>query len=264
MIEAVVDRPAALSLRWRAETSGQRRFTVARKVRESADIASFILAPVDGQAVEPFKAGQHLPVELAVPGQRGAVKRTYSISGPGGFAAYRISVKREAHGVASRFLHDEVEEGDVLHAGHPAGNFFVTRSQRPLVLASAGVGLTPMVAILHEAAADPGGWPIWYAHAARDGAHHALKREVEELVETGPSFRKHILYSRPRAEDRLGRDYDEEGRMTADTLLALNAGLEAHYMLCGPAAFLSDIRSGLEAAGVPGDQIHFETFGPIG
>ncbi|MEO0363166.1 MAG: pyridoxamine 5'-phosphate oxidase family protein, partial [Pseudomonadota bacterium] len=263
-IEAVVDRPAALSLRWSEEASGQRRFKVVGKIRESEDVASFRLAPVDGLPVEGFEAGQHLPIELVVPGRPGTVKRTYSLSGAPGAEDYRLSVKREPHGVASRFLHDAVAPGDVLYARRPSGEFVVPCSRCPLVLVSAGVGLTPMVAMLHAAAAEPGERPVWYAHAARDGARHALKEEVDALIKTKSVFKRHVVYSRPRAEDRLDRDYDAAGRLTAKTLLALNAGPEARYMLCGPAAFLSDIRSGLEAGGVPADQIHFETFGPTG
>ena len=261
-IETVVDRPAALSLRWTREEA-LRQFEVTRKVREAEGITSFYLAPVDGEPLAPFEPGQHLPIQLRFQDTAPA-KRTYSLSGAPGAAEYRLSIKREDRGLASRALHDAVEVGHVIEARPPSGDFVVGCSQCPLVLASAGVGLTPMVSMLHKAAEDGGDRPVWYAHGARDGEHHALADEVDALVASRPNLHRHIRFSSPRAEDRLGEDYDATGRVTAEALLALNAGPDAHYMLCGPAAFLADIQSGLTAAGVPEDHIHWETFGPAG
>ncbi|MEL7466129.1 MAG: pyridoxamine 5'-phosphate oxidase family protein [Pseudomonadota bacterium] len=261
-IEAVVERPGALSLRWTREEA-LRQFKVTRKVREADGVASFYLAPVDGGPLDPFEPGQHLPIQLRFQNAAPA-KRTYSLSGAPGAAEYRLTVKREDKGLVSRALHDAIEVGHVIEARPPSGDFVVGCSQCPLVLASAGVGLTPMVSMLHKAAADGGDRPVWYAHGARDGAHHALAEEVDALVASRPSLHRHIRFSSPRAEDSLGEDYDAPGRVTAEALLALNAGPDAHYMLCGPAAFIADIQSGLAAAGVPQDQIHWETFGPTG
>lgn len=261
-IDTVLERPGALSLRWTREEA-LRQFQVTRKVREAEGIASFYLAPVDGGLLAPFEPGQHLPIQLRF--QHAApAKRTYSLSGAPGAAEYRLTVKREDKGLVSRALHDAVEVGHVIEARPPSGDFVVGCSQCPLVLASAGVGLTPMVSMLHRAAEDGGDRPVWYAHGARDGSHHALAEEVDALIVSRPNLKRHIRFSSPRAEDRLGEDYDAEGRLTAEALLALNAGPDTHYMLCGPAAFLADIQSGLTSAGVPEDHIHWETFGPTG
>ncbi len=263
-VEAVVERPAALSLRWERDDSAVRRLAITRKVVEAEGVASFYLAPVDDQPLAPFEAGQHLPIELNVPGKAAKVRRTYSLSGAPTGETYRLTVKREPEGVASRFLHDGVDVGDVIETRRPSGDFVVSCGQCPLVFVSAGVGLTPMLAMLHTIAMEAGSRRAWFVHGTRDGAHHALREEVDRLLGTRPNFGKRVLYSRPRAEDRLGQDYDAEGRVTAEMLLALDAGPDAHYMLCGPPAFLADIRSGLEAAGVPAENVEFETFGPTG
>ena len=134
----------------------------------------------------------------------------------------------------------------------------------PLVLASAGVGLTPMLSMLNAAAAQQVIRPIWYVHGVRNGAQHAFKSEVDALVASRPNLAKHIQYSQPMDTETPGIDFDATGRITAQTLLDLNAGSGAHYLLCGPAQWIASLRTGLEAAGVPAHHIHFETFGPTG
>ncbi|MEM8796189.1 MAG: pyridoxamine 5'-phosphate oxidase family protein [Pseudomonadota bacterium] len=263
-IDAVVDRPQALSLRWSADNADLRDLVVTDKVVESDGITSFHLAAADGRALEPFEAGQHLPIELEIPGQKGKVRRSYSLSSAPFGETYRLSIKREARGLASQFMHDTVGVADRIQARRPSGEFVVPCSNCPLVLVSAGVGLTPMLSMLHAASYEVGKRPVWFVHGARNGTQHALKAEVADLVNRRPNFSAHILYSRPDEADRPGVDYHATGRVTAQTLLDLNAGPEARYMLCGPAKFLADIKNGLEAAGVPAQHIHFETFGPTG
>ncbi|UWQ19877.1 pyridoxamine 5'-phosphate oxidase family protein [Jannaschia sp. M317] len=262
-IDAVVDRPSAVSLRWAKQDHLSRRLKLAKRVQESADITSFYFVPADGRPLEPFEAGQHLPIEVQIPGQKGTTKRSYSLSGPPEDRRfYRISVKREDKGLVSRFLHDHLREGSLIEAQAPSGDFVIPCSNCPLVLVSAGVGLTPMLSMLHASADHER--PVWYVHGTRSGGDHALRREVAGLVSANPRAAQHIAYSRPKDDDIRGRHYHSEGRITADTLLGLQAGSQAHYMLCGPAAFLADIRNGLEARGVAPEQIHFETFGPTG
>ncbi|MCE3026671.1 pyridoxamine 5'-phosphate oxidase family protein [Salinicola sp. DM10] len=270
-IEQVVERPEALALRWQRETPAL-RLEVLEKRRESDLVTSFLLASADGGALPPFRAGQHLPLELSVPGQPGRVRRSYSLSGSPGDETYRISVKREAHGIASRFLHDRVAAGDCLTAHAPAGDFVLPAGQGPLVLISAGVGITPMLAMLYAAMAEGArgaARDIWFVHATRNGDAHAFRAEVEAAIRASAHSDAHrierrVFYSATRANDTLGQDYDAEGRLTAADLLALEAGEDAHYLLCGPAGFLADLSAGLEAHGVAADRIAFETFGPAG
>ncbi len=263
-IEAVIDRPAALSLRWSKDDGDLRDLVVTAKVKETDEITSFHLAPADGRALEPFRTGQHLPVELDIPGQSAPVGRSYSLSGAPGQGTYRLSIKRETHGLASRHLHDNVEVGDLIRARRPSGDFVIPDDRSPLVLVSAGVGLTPMVSMLHAALSNETSRLVWYVHGARNGAHHALKSEVDALAAKHPGVRTQVHYTRPRPNDQIGVDFQVEGRVTAEQLVQLNAGADAQYMLCGPVPFLTDLKVGLEAAGVASERIHFETFGPSG
>ncbi|SHH11600.1 pyridoxamine 5'-phosphate oxidase family protein [Cognatishimia maritima] len=263
-IDAVIDRPGAVPLRWVKLDHLSRRLKIAKKVRESDDITSFYLIPADDRPLDPFEAGQHLPIEVQIPGQRGTSKRSYSLSGPPQERRfYRLSVKREDKGLVSRFLHDGTREGSIIEAQKPAGDFVVPCSNCPLVLVSAGVGLTPMLSALWANVSQEER-DVWYVHGARNGTAHALRAEVKGLIEASPRLRKQVFYSQPGADDRQCLDYDVKGRITAESLLALGAGPDARYMLCGPAAFLSGLQRDLEAAGVPPANIHFETFGPVG
>lgn len=263
-IEAIIERPSAVSLRWASLDHFSRQLRVANKVRESEDITSFYLTPLDNRPLEPFKAGQHLQVEVQIPGQRGTSRRSYSLSGPPQDRRfYRISVKREDKGLVSRFLHDDCHEGSVIATQKPSGDFVVPYSDCPLVLVSAGVGLTPMLSALWANVRQQTK-TVWYVHTTRNGATHAFRDEVDGLVQANLKLRKHVVYSQPQPTDRLGVDYDTQGRITAEDLIALGAGPLAHYMLCGPAEFQSSIQRGLEVAGVPVDRIHQETFGPEG
>ncbi|WP_339948399.1 pyridoxamine 5'-phosphate oxidase family protein [uncultured Albimonas sp.] len=259
-IERVIERPGALSLRWRREGAARLRLRVTRKVRESAGIVSFHLAPQDGSPPPAFRPGQHLPVALEIPGRPGRVRRSYSLSGPG--PGLRISVKREGRGLASRFLHDAVAVGDVIEADLPAGEFALPGGDAPLVMAGAGVGVTPLLAMLHAAAAGDPGRPVRFAQGVRSGRDHAFKAEVAGLA--GPARVARVWFSAPDAQDRRAGGFDAEGRLSAADLLALAPSQDAEFLLCGPAAFLAQIRAGLEAGGVPASRIHVESFGPEG
>lgn len=263
-VEKVIDRPQALTLRWRDESAGLRSLRVVDKVEESDRIISFHLASPDGAALPPFEAGQHLPIELKVPGEPDRIKRTYSLSGSPRAGTYRLSVKREDRGIASTFLHSKIEVGDTIEARAPAGDLTLPAGEGAVVLVSGGVGVTPMVSMLQSAVADHPGRRIWFIHGTRDGRSHAFGAEVDALVGKHANVVRKIFYSAPRAADRAGTDFDAVGRITSEDLLALGAGKEAHYMLCGPAHFLADLRAGLESGGVPAIRIHSETFGPSG
>lgn len=263
-VEKVIDRPVALEIRWSEDSGGLRQLKVVDKVAESDRIISFHLASPDGVDLPSFEAGQHLPVELDIPSQPARIGRTYSLSGSPKAGIYRLSVKREDHGIASTFLHSKVRIGDIMEARLPAGDFTPPDDQGTLVLVSAGVGVTPMLSILHSVVADQPGRRIWFVHGTRDGQSHAFRAEVDALTGKHANITRKTFYSAPRETDVPGIDFDAAGRVTAEDLLALGAGADAHYMLCGPARFLGDLRAGLESAGVPPHHIHFETFGPSG
>lgn len=262
-VEKVVERPAALALRWH-DARESRTFRVTDKIAESDGITSFYLVPSDGGSPLPFLPGQYLPVTLDLPGQPHPIERNYSLSGPVDSTSYRISVKREATGLASRFLHDHLAIGDTIEARAPSGDFILPGGDTPLVLASAGVGVTPMLAMLYALAKMPSARRTWFLHGVRNGAEHAFLDEVRELARRANVVTLNMRYSAPRPEDLPLAPGMTRGRLTAADLIALGAGSDADFMLCGPAAFTAELGLGLAAHGVPPARIHQENFGPAG
>jgi ferredoxin-NADP reductase len=263
-LESAVVLRGALPLRFSGEAAAARSLRVVAKQQESADVVSLVFEARDGAPLPRFAAGQYLPIEVTLPGQQEPVQRTYSLSSGPDDRAYRISVKREPQGAVSRHLHDVVQAGHILASLPPSGDFRLDHEgQRPVVLVSAGIGVTPMVSMLRDLSHNSHR-RVLFVHGARDGAHHALQREVELLSERRPGIDLHVAYSRPRPEDAPGRDYHSEGRVDVCTLEKLLPGLDADYYLCGPNAFVAGLQSQLEAAGVRPEQIRFESFGPAG
>lgn len=254
----VLERPAALRLRWETDRKAARQLALIRKQPESETITSFYLAPADNRPLASFVPGQHLPIELRLSPHDAIARRSYSLSAAPNGQTYRLSVKREEQGLVSRIMHDHLKLGDVIEAHAPSGEFGLPPGADPVVLAGAGVGVTPLMAMLQQLAERNDGRRTWFLSGFRDGRAHAFAGEVETLAR--PNIRTQVYYSRPRHKDRIGHDYDVAGRISPQALLHLNAGAKAHYLLCGPAAFVVELKNGLEAAGVPPAQIHFETF----
>ena len=263
-IQEIVELPSAVPLRWDENAGYVRTLRLIEKTAESADVTSFVFEARDGGPLPAFEAGQHLPIELEMPGFEKTVSRTYSLSGTPKSERYRISVKREPKGLASRHLHDHMAVGGFVEARKPAGDFVLPCSKCPTVLISAGVGLTPMVAMLHDLAPQLDGPPVWFIHGARDGAHHPLAREVAALADGRPNTHVHVAYSRPRPEDKAGTDYDSAGRVDGALIKDLVGHLDAYYLLCGPVGFMAAVQADLESRGVPAERIRTESFGPVG
>jgi len=243
--------------------NGWRKFVVADKVRESSVITSFVLRPAEGGAVLRHKPGQYLTIRFGAPGET-QMKRNYSIScGPNG-ERYRITVKREVSGNGgSRFLHDQVQVGDVIEATPPAGEFFLSDApQRPVVLLSGGVGLTPMVSMLEKIVAHHPGLQTHYVHAALNSATHAMDHQVKALAAQHGRISVTTFYSEPQDGDELDRTHDVTGFITAEWLRENTPLQTADVFLCGPKPFLRALVSGLSASGVASGQIHYEFFGP--
>ena len=249
---------------------------VARVVRESETVRSLHLVPADGGGLPVWQAGQALPVRLCIPGRPEPVVRAYTVSSAPSDGTLRISIKREgpngpdaAPGFASGVLHDGVREGDLIEALAPRGAFTFDAAQaRPAVLLSAGIGITPMVAMLCHAVAE--GWrtrhfrPVWFFHVARDGRERAFFDEVLPLAAEAPpeAVRLHFALTRPGRQDLPGRDYQSLGRIGVDLLQRLMPFGGYEFYLCGPPGFVQDLYDGLRALDVPDTLIHAEAFGP--
>jgi ferredoxin-NADP reductase/MOSC domain-containing protein YiiM len=243
--------------------TGFRPFRVAEVRAESRDVASFVLAPQDGKPLAPHEPGQFLTLRLRRAGDDRPVLRSYSLSAPADAGRLRISVKREPDGVASAHLHARVSPGDVLEIGAPRGGFTLDpEGERPIVLASAGVGVTPVLAMLAALAQARSEREVWWLHGARCGAEHALAAEARAFVAALPGARAHVRYSRPSRDDVLGRDYHGAGHLEPQVLADLGVPLDADYYLCGPAGFMAALSAGLVAAGAAPERLHSESFGP--
>ena len=200
-----------------------RTFIVDRREPESAAITSFYLVPEDGAALPPFLPGQFLTFELRIPGQPKPVLRTYSLSDSPSPDTYRVSIKREpapadrpdlTPGLSSNYFHDEVAVGTKLRIGAPRGKFHLDPdSERPVVLLSGGVGLTPMISMMNTIVRSATRRPVWFIHGARNGREHAMGAHVRAMAAANDNVHAHIRYSQPEAGDIEGRDYDSRGRV---------------------------------------------------
>jgi ferredoxin-NADP reductase/MOSC domain-containing protein YiiM len=242
---------------------GFRPLKITASKMESAEIRSFELAAEDGTALPSAIAGQHILVRVRPAPDGDPVTRNYSLCGPVNGATYRIAVKDE-RGRASGFLHEHASVGQLLEASAPRGSFTLSDGPRPLVLLSAGVGVTPMLGMLHAVAATDAVAPrqVWWLHAARDGAHDAFASETRALLGKLAEAHRCVVYSRSAAGDRLGEEYDRQGRISEALLEEIAVPTEADFYLCGPPGFLAVLDAALRSRGVDGADIHIEAFGP--
>ena len=241
--------------------SGFRPMRVARKDSESATVTSLTLVPVDGKPLETPLPGQFLLLRLNAAGNAPALLRSYSLSGPQSQDSYRVSVKRLPQGRAGTFIETRLAVGDHLDASAPRGSFTLVTSQRPIVFLSAGIGATPLLAMLHAVAAARLRNEVWWIYGTKNGGEHPFAGEVQALLARLPGSHRHIRYSSPRPSDRPAIDFHAEGRLSAALVEELGAPRDADFYLCGPATFMQDLGAGLERWGVDGGRIHSEVFG---
>jgi ferredoxin-NADP reductase/MOSC domain-containing protein YiiM len=241
---------------------GFRTLAVTRIGRESETVISVHLADPGGGSVPAALPGQFLTLRLHPDPAGRPLLRSYSLSGPPGARDYRISVKREEHGAGSQFLHTRVRPGDLLEVAAARGTFTLRPGQAPVLLISAGVGATPVLAMLHALAAARSTRDIWWLHGARRRADEPFAAESRALLAALPSAHRHICYSSPGPDDIRGRDYQMAGRLSAPVLAALDLPRDADAYLCGPAAFMADVSAALAAGGIQAARIRTEVFGP--
>jgi ferredoxin-NADP reductase/MOSC domain-containing protein YiiM len=241
---------------------GFRSLRVAQVDRESTNVVSLWLEAPDKMTLPVASPGQFLILKLQIGSDRPATLRSYSLSGAPDTGVYRISVKRENSGVASTFLHTSVRAGDLLEVAAPRGTFTLRPSEDPVVLLSAGIGATPLMAMLHVLASARSQRKIWWIYGVRSSSERPFSREAHDLLARLPNAGSHIAYSSPQPHDRLGRDYDAVGRLTIGSLEGLGVPQTADCYLCGPAGFLKDFVAALMEWGVERRRIFREIFGP--
>ncbi len=251
-----------------------RNYTVVKVEKESEIISSFYLEPEDKERIHCHKAGQFLPIEIKPPGCDETIKRTYTISNAPNGAFYRLSIKREQPakpdlppGISSNYFHDHVRQESTIRALSPRGRFVMAESStRPVVLLSAGVGITPMISMLEQLAADGAGCgfhrKVWFIHGSRSGSEHAFRNYVRDIAKDWPSLTVHSRYSNAGSGDVAGKDYDSTGRIDMDLLKSMLPFDDYDFYFCGPPPFMKAVYEGLKDLNVSDERIHYEFFGP--
>ncbi len=237
---------------------GFKKFTITNKENESAMITSFYLEPTDGKTIVIGKAGQYINMMLDVP-ERGTVFRNYSLSSSPNSNYYRISVKREESGLVSNYLHDMLSEGDKIKLSPPYGSLYLNETDKPAVLISGGVGITPMMSILQDAVKQQLTRQIYFIHGARNRNAHAFKDDVVTLTADHDNVNHHFFYSRNSVKSAD----TEPGRITMSSVKEIaNHRKDVEFYLCGPAQMMKDLYRELINWEVNPDNIAYEYFGP--
>jgi ferredoxin-NADP reductase/MOSC domain-containing protein YiiM len=241
--------------------SGFRRLQVSGKIRESTNVISLVLESIDRRPLAAALPGQFVVLRIRPRPDAPALMRSYSLSDEPSSERYRVSIKREPQGAAGAYIDDKLQAGDVVDVSAARGNFTLLPGDTPVVLLSAGIGVTPVLAMLHALAADASLRQVWWLYGARDGREHPFAEEMRALVIALAHSRSHICYSSPGVEDRPGLDFDRRGHLDVRLLQELEVPRDADFYLCGPPAFMSDLTGGLAGWGVAASRIHTEIFG---
>jgi ferredoxin-NADP reductase/MOSC domain-containing protein YiiM len=239
---------------------GFRPLLVTAVDRESADVISLTMQSPDGQQLPTSLPGQYVVLRLQRTIGGPPLFRSYSLSGPISTERYRISVKIEPNGAAGTYLQEQVRAGDVLAVSSPRGSFTLQSGERPLVLLSAGIGATPVLAMLHALAAARSTQQVLWLHAARDRQHHPFAAEVRRLMLALPHGRSYVCYSRPGSHDKIGEDFDVSGHLSSSIFDQVGVPREADAYLCGPTKFMTDMKMALATMGLAPERIHVEIF----
>ena len=242
--------------------TGFRPMRVVDVVHESDTVVSVRMTAADGLPLPAALPGQFVAVRLTVTEGQPPTTRSYSLSGPAGLPEYRVSVKREPHGVASRFVHTNLHAGAVVELAAPRGRFTLAAGEEPVLLLSAGIGATPVLAMLHTLARTGSTREVWWLHGARNGREHPFAAEVLALLAQLPHARTQIWFSAPLPTDRIGLDFTSCGRMDPGLLDGPGIPVNSHAYICGPQRFMDDMRSALVRLGLDTARISTEAFGP--
>ena len=239
---------------------GFQPLAVATIDQESADVLSLLMRHPDDQPLQPALPGQYIVLRLGRIGVGPPLFRSYSLSGPPSTNHYRISVKIEPNGAAGTYLREHVRVGDILDVSSPRGSFILQSGKRPVVLLSAGIGATPVLAMLYALAAANSTRQVLWLHAARDRQHHPFAAEVRRLMPALTHGRGYVCYSRPGSQDKMGQDFDAAGHLSRSVFDEVALPREADVYLCGPTRFMADMKEELAATDVAPERIHVEIF----
>jgi ferredoxin-NADP reductase/MOSC domain-containing protein YiiM/ferredoxin len=223
------------------------------------DVISLTMRGADEHPLQAALPGQYVVLRLRVTDGGPPIFRSYSLSGPPSTDRYRISVKIESNGVAGGYLRG-LRVGDALDVSLPRGSFTLRDEARPVVLLSAGIGVTPVLAMLHVLAASRSARPVFWLYQARDRQHHPFVAEVHRLMATLANGRSHVCYSRPSPDDRMGEDFDEAGHLSRSAFEQIGVPRDADVYLCGPNRFMADMKEALAAFGVARERMFVELF----
>ena len=239
---------------------GFRALLVTSIARESADVLSFAMRSADSQPLPMALPGQYVVLRLKLPTGGATLFRSYSLSGPISTEHYRISVKIEPQGMAGNYLREHLRVGDRLDVSSPRGTFLLQPGERPIVLLSAGIGATPVLAMLHALAEARSTRQVIWLHTARDGQHHPFAGEVRRLIHTLANGRSYVCYTKPDSTDETGEHFNAAGRFSRPVLDQLALPQDADIYLCGPNQFMADMKQALAASGLSPERIHTEVF----
>jgi ferredoxin-NADP reductase/MOSC domain-containing protein YiiM len=238
---------------------GFRPLRVTAIDRESVDVLSLTMQSSKSQSLPTAMPGQYVVVHLQ-PATGAPLFRSYSLSGPLSTERYRISVKIEPNGVAGTYLREHVRVGDALDVSSPRGSFILQSGERPVVLLSAGIGATPVLAMLYVLAGTRSTRQVLWLYAARDREHHPFASEVRRLMLALTHGRKYVCYSRPGSQDKMREDFDAAGHLSGSLFDAADVPPKADIYLCGPNRFMADMKEMLATRGVAPERIHVEIF----
>jgi ferredoxin-NADP reductase/ferredoxin len=228
--------------------------------RESADVLSVSMRHQDGKPLPQAQPGQYVVLRLRRNSDGSSLLRSYSLSGPLSTESYRVSVKIDPNGAAGTYLRDSLRVGDVLDVSAPRGIFILQPGEQSVLLLSAGIGVTPVLAMLHALVAQRSTRPVLWLHAARDGQHHPFVAEVRRLMLGLTHGRSYVCYSKPGPRDKIGEDFDAVGRLSGSVLDQISIAREADVYICGPNRFMADMKEKLADSGIARERVHTEVF----